>query len=53
MCAAVEAVEEPLAAAQQDGHDRHVHFVDQASAEVLLHGGSATSDPDIISVGGV
>lgn len=50
--AAVEMVEEPLAAAEEDGHDHQVQVVDQAGAEVLLHGGSATSDPDVTSVGG-
>ena len=51
--ATVKVVEEPLAAAEQDGHDHQVHVVDQASAEILLNGGSATADPDVVSVGGV
>jgi hypothetical protein len=31
--AAVEVVEEPLAAAEQDGHEHQVQVVDQAGAE--------------------
>ena len=51
--AAGKAVEEPLAAAEQDGHDHQVQFVDQPWAEVLLDGGSTTADPDVSSVGGL
>src|SRR5205807_3097297 len=47
--AAVEVVEEPLAAAEQDGHDHQVHLVDQAGAEVLLDLGDATAEPDVVS----
>src|SRR5437870_3284054 len=51
--AAVEVFEEPLAAAEQDGHDHEVHLVDQASAEVLLDRGNAAAESDVISVGGL
>ena len=51
--AAVEVVEEPLAAAKKDGHDRQMHFVDKASAEILLDGASAAADPDVTSIGGL
>lgn len=51
--AAVEVLEEPLAAAEQDGHDRQVQVVDQACAKVLLNCGRATADPDVSSVGGL
>jgi hypothetical protein len=50
---AVEMVEEALTAAQEDGDDRDVQFVDQAGAEVLLDGGRATAEPDILPLGGV
>ena len=33
-----EVVEEPLAAAEQDGNDRHVQFVDQAGARPTARG---------------
>jgi hypothetical protein len=36
-------VAEPLAAAERDGDDRDVHFVDQSRAEILLDGGRATA----------
>lgn len=49
--AVVEVVEEPLAAAEQDRHDRQVYFVDQAGPKVLLHRRSAAADPDFVAVG--
>src|SRR5579859_5705192 len=52
MRAAVETVEEPLAAAEQDRHDYKVHFVDQAGAEVLLNGGRAAAEPHVPAVRG-
>jgi hypothetical protein len=49
--AAVEVIEEPLTAAQQDRHDRQVQVVDQAGVEVLLDGGGTAADPDVGSSG--
>jgi hypothetical protein len=44
-------IEEALAAAQQDGHDRQVELADQARPEVLLDGGGAAPQPDVVAVG--
>jgi len=51
--AAVEVVEEPRATAQEDGHDRQVQFVDQAGAQVLLHGRRAAAEAHVLAAGGV
>lgn len=48
----IEIVEQSLAAAQQDRHDRQVHFVDQASPEILLDGRCTATNPDVLAVGG-
>lgn len=45
----VEVVEEPLSAAEEDGDDRQVQFVDQAGVKVLPHGWRASADPDVWS----
>ncbi len=50
---AVEMVEQPFAAVEQDGHDHQVQVVDQAGAEVLLNGGDTTAESDVLSVGGL
>jgi hypothetical protein len=42
-----------LTSSEQDGHDRQVHRVDQASAEILLDGGRATGDLHVPSIGGI
>src|SRR5712671_2391745 len=49
--AALEVVEEPLTAAEQDGHDRQVHLVHEAGPQVLLDRGCATAEPDVPAVG--
>jgi hypothetical protein len=38
---AIEVLEEPLAASEQDRRDSHVHLVDQACAQILLDRGCA------------
>ena len=37
--AGAEIVEESFAATQQDGHYRHMHFIDERSTQVLPDGG--------------
>lgn len=48
---AVEVIEESLAAAEQDRHDRQVHLVDQPRPKILLDGGRTTAEPDILAGG--
>ena len=48
--AAVEVVEEALTAAEQYWHDRDVHLVDQAGAEVLLDGCHPAAESDVLTV---
>ena len=43
----VEVVEQALATAQEDRHDRHVHLVDELRLEVLADGGHAAADLDV------
>ena len=50
---ALEALPERLAAAEHDGHDRHVHVVDQIGGEELADGGRAAADADVKATGGL
>ena len=43
----VQAVEEPLTAAEQDRDDRQVDLVQETSAQVLLHRGGTSAQPDV------
>lgn len=47
--ACVYAFEESLAAAEQDGRDYEVQFVDQALAQVLLDGVRAAADAHVFA----
>ena len=45
--AAVEMVEEPLAATRKDRYHGHIRLVNEAGAKVLLNSGDAAGDPHI------
>src|SRR6185369_15663371 len=45
--AKVDAGEERLAAAEQDGRDRDMHLVDQPRLQILADGGDAAAEADI------
>ena len=50
---AVQMLEEPLSASEQDGDDGQVHLVDQFGPWILLDAGNATAVPDVTFVGDV
>ena len=50
---ALEVVEEALATAEEDRHDRDVQLVDEAGAQVLLDGRRAAAEPDVVAAGRV
>ena len=47
----VHAIEQALTPSQQDRRDRDVHFINEARAQVLLHGVSPTANANVHALG--
>jgi hypothetical protein len=49
---AVEALEDPFALSEQDGHEDEVKLVDEAGLQVLPDRGGPAADADVLPLGG-